>query len=151
MNVAVVGLGYVGAVTSACLAEVGHDVVGIDVDRQKVDEIEAGHSPIVEPRLEELIAAGRRSGRLTATTELSEGLGRSDVVMVCVGTPARSDGTVNLEHVERVSGEIGRELALAERFIAVVYRSTVPPGTASSDLYLSARARFGPMRTSALP
>jgi GDP-mannose 6-dehydrogenase len=134
MNVAVVGLGYVGAVTSACLAEVGHDVVGIDVDRQKVDEIEAGHSPIVEPRLEELIAAGRRSGRLTATTELSEGLGRSDVVMVCVGTPARSDGTVNLEHVERVSGEIGRELALAERFIAVVYRSTVPPGTVDGQL-----------------
>ena len=62
MDVAVVGLGYVGAVTSACLAEMGHTVVGVDVDRQKVDEIEAGRSPIVEPRLEELVAAGRNSG-----------------------------------------------------------------------------------------
>ena len=111
MDVAVVGLGYVGAVTSACLAEMGHTVVGVDVDRQKVDEIAAGRSPIVEPRLDELVAAGRTSDRLRVTTDLASALGTCDVVMVCVGTPARSDGTVNLEHVERVSGEIGRELA----------------------------------------
>jgi GDP-mannose 6-dehydrogenase len=129
MNVAVIGLGYVGAVTSACLAEMGHAVVGVDVDRQKVDEIEAGRSPIVEPRLEELVAAGRETGRLQVTTDLADALRTCDLVMVCVGTPARSDGTVNLEHVERVSGEIGRELTSADRFIAVVYRSTVPPGT----------------------
>ena len=71
MDVAVVGLGYVGAVTSACLAEMGHTVVGVDVDRQKVDEIEAGRSPIVEPRLEELVAAGRKSDRLRVTTDLA--------------------------------------------------------------------------------
>jgi GDP-mannose 6-dehydrogenase len=134
MNVAIVGLGYVGAVTSACLAEMGHNVLGVDVDRQKVDEIDAGRSPIVEPRLEELVAAGRNTGRLTATTDLEEGLRTSDLVMVCVGTPARSDGTVNLEHVERVSAEIGRELARAGRFVAVVYRSTVPPGTVDGQL-----------------
>jgi GDP-mannose 6-dehydrogenase len=134
MNVAVIGLGYVGAVTSACLAEMGHAVVGVDVDRQKVAEIEAGHSPIVEPRLEELVAAGRKTGRLQVTTDLADALRTCDLVMVCVGTPARSDGTVNLEHVERVSGEIGRELASADRFIAVVYRSTVPPGTVDGRL-----------------
>jgi GDP-mannose 6-dehydrogenase len=134
MNVVVVGLGYVGAVTAACLAEVGHAVVGVDVDRQKVDEIEAGRSPIVEPRLEELVAAGRNSGRLQVTTDLAEALGAGDVVMVCVGTPARSDGTVNLEHVERVSAQIGRELGRAEGFVAVVYRSTVPPGTVAGQL-----------------
>jgi GDP-mannose 6-dehydrogenase len=134
MNVAVIGLGYVGAVTSACLAEMGHAVVGVDVDRQKVAEIEAGRSPIVEPRLEELVASGRESGRLQVTTGLAEALRKCDLVMVCVGTPARSDGTVNLEHVERVSGEIGRELATADRFIAVVYRSTVPPGTVDGRL-----------------
>jgi GDP-mannose 6-dehydrogenase len=134
MNVAVIGLGYVGAVTSACLAEMGHAVVGVDVDRQKVAEIEAGHSPIVEPRLEELVAAGRETGRLQVTTDLADALRTCDLVMVCVGTPARSDGTVNLEHVERVSGEIGRELASADRFIAVVYRSTVPPGTVDGRL-----------------
>jgi GDP-mannose 6-dehydrogenase len=134
MNVAVVGLGYVGAVTAACLAEVGHTVVGVDVDRQKVDEIEAGRSPIVEPRLEELVAAGRKTGRLQVATDLAAALHTCDVVMVCVGTPARSDGTVNLEHVERVSAQIGRQLARAEGFVAVVYRSTVPPGTVAGQL-----------------
>jgi GDP-mannose 6-dehydrogenase len=134
MIVVVVGLGYVGAVTAACLAELGHTVVGVDVDRQKVEEIEAGRSPIVEPRLEELVAAGRDNGRLQVTTELAGALGRCDAVMVCVGTPARSDGTVNLEHVERVSAEIGRELAQADDFVAVVYRSTVPPGTVDRQL-----------------
>ena len=134
MDVAVVGLGYVGAVTSACLADMGHTVVGVDVDRQKVEEIEAGRSPIVEPRLEELVAKGRKTDRLRVTTDLSEALGVCDLVMVCVGTPARSDGTVNLEHVERVSAEIGRELARAEKFIAVVYRSTVPPGTVDGQM-----------------
>ena len=134
MDVTVIGLGYVGAVTSACLADMGHNVVGVDVDRQKVDEIEAGRSPIIEPRLEELVAAGRTSGRLQVTTDLAEALRTCDLVMVCVGTPARSDGTVNLEHVVRVSAEIGRELARGERFVAVVYRSTVPPGTVDGQL-----------------
>jgi GDP-mannose 6-dehydrogenase len=134
MNVVVVGLGYVGAVTAACLAELGHTVVGVDVDRQKVDEIEAGRSPVVEPRLEELVAAGRETGRLEVTTELGGALPTCDAVIVCVGTPPRSDGTVNLEHVERVSAEIGRELARADDFVAVVYRSTVPPGTVDGRL-----------------
>jgi GDP-mannose 6-dehydrogenase len=132
--IAVVGLGYVGAVTAACLAELGHKVVGVDVDRQKVDEIEAGRSPIIEPRLDELVAEGRKSGRLQVTTDLASALGACDVVMVCVGTPARSDGTVNLKHVERVSAEIGRELARLQKFVAVVYRSTVPPGTVDAQL-----------------
>ena len=134
MDVVVVGLGYVGAVTSACLADLGHSVIGVDVDRLKVEEIDAGRSPIVEPRLEELIRSGRTSGRLTVTTSLGEVIPRSDVVIVCVGTPARSDGTVNLEQIERVTGEIGRELARVERFVAVVYRSTVPPGTVEGRL-----------------
>jgi GDP-mannose 6-dehydrogenase len=132
--IVVVGLGYVGAVTAACLAELGHTVVGVDVDRQKVDEIEAGRTPIVEPRLEELVAAGRKSGRLQVTTDLAGALRACDIVMVCVGTPARSDGTVNLDHVDRVSADIGRELSRADKFIAVVYRSTVPPGTVDGRL-----------------
>ena len=72
MDVVVVGLGYVGAVTSACLAELGHTVIGVDVDRLKVEEIDAGRSPIVEPRLDELIAADATSGRLSVTTSLGE-------------------------------------------------------------------------------
>src|SRR6188472_3150896 len=112
----VVGLGYVGAVTAACLADVGHSVVGVDVDRRKVEELDQGKSPIVEPRLEELVAAGRSSGRLQVTTELAPALGGCDLVMVSVGTPARSDGTVDLEHVERVTVDIGRALADASDF-----------------------------------
>jgi GDP-mannose 6-dehydrogenase len=134
MNVVVVGLGYVGAVTAACLAELGHSVVGVDVDAQKVEEIDAGRSPIVEPRLEELVAKGRASGRLRVTTELGVALRSCQVVMVSVGTPARSDGTVDLGHVERVTGEIGRELQDADEFVVVVYRSTVPPGTVDGRL-----------------
>lgn len=134
MKVTVIGLGYVGAVTAACLAELGHDVVGIDVDQVKVDEIDAGHSPIVEPRLEELIASGRASGRLRATRELRPAVASCDLVIVSVGTPARSDGTVDLGHVERVTAEIGAELARRDRFLAVVYRSTVPPGTVDGVL-----------------
>jgi GDP-mannose 6-dehydrogenase len=134
MDVAVVGLGYVGAVTAACLAELGHAVVGIDIDPLKVEQIEAGRSPIVEPRLDDLVSAGRSSGRLRVTTSLEDALVGRDVVVVCVGTPARSDGTVNLEHVERVSEELGRELAGADRFVAVIYRSTVPPGTVAGRL-----------------
>ncbi len=134
MKVAVIGLGYVGAVTAACLAELGHDVVGMDVDAMKVDEIDRGRSPIVEPRLTELVAAGRASGRLSATTELRRALDGSEVVIVCVGTPARSDGTVDLAHVERVTTEIGGELAHRDDFVAIVFRSTMPPGTVDGSL-----------------
>ncbi len=134
MKAAVIGLGYVGAVTSACLADLGHDVVGMDVDSLKVEEIQAGRSPIVEPRLADLIAAGRDSGRLRASGELASAVADCDVALVCVGTPARSDGPVDLQHVERVTAEIGRELASRDSFLAIVYRSTMPPGTVEGNL-----------------
>jgi GDP-mannose 6-dehydrogenase len=132
VNVAVVGLGYVGAVTAACLAELGHTVTGIDVDEAKVDSIRRGESPIVEPRLAALIEAAVASKRLRAATEPADVLRSADVVVVCVGTPARGDGTVNLEFVERAVAAIGREIARSERFQVVAVRSTVPPGTTST-------------------
>ena len=132
--VAVIGLGYVGGVTAACLAELGHTVVGVDVDPVKVEEFAQGRSPIVEPRLNELVHAGWASGRLRVTTELAAALADCDIVLVCVGTPARTDGTVNLDYIERVSEQLGNELAATERFVAVVYRSTVPPGTVDGRL-----------------
>jgi GDP-mannose 6-dehydrogenase len=134
MRAVVVGLGYVGAVTSACLAELGHDVVGVDIDRAKVEELNQGRSPVVEPRLDDLVAAARASSRLRVTTELSEALREAGIVLVCVGTPPRSDGTVNLEHVERITVEIAQEIRGSDRFVAVVYRSTVPPGTVDGTL-----------------
>lgn len=134
MDVVVVGLGYVGAVTAACLADRGHSVTGVDVDPLKVDEMDRGQSPVVEPRLTDLISAGRSSGRLSVTTNIEDVASRCDVIVVCVGTPDRSDGTVDFSHIERVSVEIGRALGTADRFTVVVFRSTVPPGTVDGKL-----------------
>ena len=133
-EVVVVGLGYVGAVTAACLAERGHSVTGVDVDPLKVDEMDRGRSPVVEPHLRQLIAAGRASGRLAVTTRIADAARRCDVIVVCVGTPDRSDGTVDFSQIERVSVEIGYALADAERFTVVVFRSTVLPGTVDGRL-----------------
>lgn len=141
MEVVVVGLGYVGAVTAACLADRGHVVTGVDVDPLKVEEMDRGRSPVVEPRLGELISSTRSSGALSVTTELLDVASRSDVIIVCVGTPDRSDGTVDLSHIERVSVEIGRALKNADRFTVVVFRSTVPPGTVDRRLGRSSKRR----------
>jgi GDP-mannose 6-dehydrogenase len=129
MNVVVVGLGYVGAVTAACLSKLGHSVVGVDVDLHKLEPLERGVSPIVEPGLDELIATGVESGNLRVSSDLAASAADADVVLVSVGTPARSDGTVDLGFVERVTEELGAVIASRSTFIAILYRSTVPPGT----------------------
>ena len=129
MNIVVVGLGYVGAVTAACLSKLGHSVVGVDIDPQKLEPLERGTSPIVEPGLDELVKSGRESNRLRVSSDLAATARDADVVLVSVGTPARSDGTVDLGFVERVTEELGAVLADRSSFLAIVYRSTVPPGT----------------------
>ncbi|HEY7438848.1 MAG TPA: nucleotide sugar dehydrogenase [Acidimicrobiia bacterium] len=134
MRIAVVGLGYVGSVTTACLAHQQHDVIGIDTDTHKIELIASGRSPIIEPRLSELTADAVANGRLTVTTELSEAVGAVDVVLICVGTPARGDGSVELQFVERVTKELGESIAASGRFVAVAYRSTMPPGTIEGRL-----------------
>ena len=134
MKVVVVGLGYVGAVTAACLSKLGHTVVGVDIDPHKLDPLERGVSPIVEPGLDELVAAGRESNRLRVSSDLAASAHDADVVLVSVGTPARSDGTVDLGFVERVTEELGAVIAARSSFLAIVYRSTVPPGTVDGRL-----------------
>ncbi len=134
MNIVVVGLGYVGAVTAACLADRGHAVTGVDVDPLKVEEMDRGRSPVVEPRLAELIASTRASGGLSVTTELLDAASRCDVIIVLSGTRDCSDGTVDLSHIERVSIEIGHALKNADGFTVAVFRSTVPPGTVGGRL-----------------
>jgi GDP-mannose 6-dehydrogenase len=129
MDVVVVGLGYVGAVTAACLAKLGHTVVGVDIDAHKLEPLERGVSPIVEPGLDELVAAGRESNRLRVSSDLAAAANEADVILVSVGTPARSDGTVDLGFVERVTEELGAVIGDRSSFVAIVYRSTVPPGT----------------------
>src|SRR5262245_2577939 len=99
MKVAVVGLGYVGTVTAACLAANAHDVWGVDVDVAKVEEINAGLSPVSEPGLGPMVAQAVAAGTLHATTSCLEALDRADISLVCVGTPSTAGGATDLSHI----------------------------------------------------
>jgi GDP-mannose 6-dehydrogenase len=124
----------VGSVCSACLANRGHEVVGVDTSEYKVDCIRRGESPIVEKQLGELIAAGLRTGALSATTKIAEAMPGADVVLVCVGTPSAEDGSLNLDHVRRACAEVGSALATTGKFTTVVMRSTMLPGSVLQQL-----------------
>ena len=143
MRVVVVGLGYVGSVCSACLADRGHTVIGVDTSEWKVACIERGESPIVEAGLAERIAAARAEGRLRATTVIREALPGAEVVLVCVGTPSAADGSLSLDHVRRAVAEVGEALPLAGTFTTVVMRSTMLPGSVESELLPVLEARSG--------
>ncbi len=134
MKVAIFGLGYVGAVSGACLAELGHEVVGIDVSRAKVDMLNRGESPIVEEAIAELTVAAVKSGLLRATMNGAEAVRASDISLVSVGTPTAREGTPDLSFVEGVVREIGAALAGGLRPHTVVIRSTVPPGATMARL-----------------
>jgi GDP-mannose 6-dehydrogenase len=133
MRVAVLGLGYVGTVTAACLATNGHDVWGVDVDAAKVDDIRAGRSPVVEPGLDTLVARAVADDTLHATTSRLDALDGTDVSVVCVGTPSTARGGADLTYIRRAVDEIVAALRVvrppASRHHSVVIRSTVPPGT----------------------
>ena len=133
-KVAVFGLGYVGCVTAACLAQDGHEVIGVDVDASKVEEVSAGRTPIVEPGLEEILTAQVKSGRLTATSDIVRAVERSDVGLVAVGTPSADDGSLTTTVVERVMTDIGRAVASSTRPYHVVVRSTLLPGVLENNL-----------------
>ncbi len=134
MRVVVVGLGYVGSVCSACLADRGHDVVGVDTSEYKVDCLRRGESPIVERGLPDLIANAVRGGRLSATTRIAEAMPGAEIVLVCVGTPSAEDGSLDLSHVKRACAEVGTALKGAGRFVTVVMRSTMLPGSVLDEL-----------------
>ncbi len=132
MRVLVWGLGYVGTVTAACLAEMGHDVVGVDPSVPKVDAINAGRSAIKEPELPELVARGVSAGRLKAAAEGASRVAEADFSLVCVGTPSAADGSPVLDFLRRVAEDIGRGLRSSARPHVVIVRSTVFPGTTRS-------------------
>lgn len=128
MQIAVFGLGYVGAVSSACLAEMGHHVIGVDINPEKVAMIARGEAPIIEDHIAELTAEAVASGRLIATTDVATALENAEVSIVSVGTPSKSNGAIDLSYVEAVVGEIGRLIRKRMTPHTVVIRSTVPPG-----------------------
>ncbi len=129
MTVAVLGLGYVGCVTAACLARLGHKVIGVDRDEYKVGNVLAGKAPFYEPGLEEIVRETAASGLLTATTSLADGLSDADIALICVGTPSEANGNLGLGQLKRVSEDIGALLPGLKKRLIVVVRSTVFPGT----------------------
>ncbi len=131
MRITVIGLGYVGSVSAACLAEIGHSVCGVDIDPAKVARFNEGCASIIEAGLDELIAAHVRSGRLRATTDLTEALADAEVAMIAVGTPSQPGGAPDLRPLTAVCDGIHQGLGArrATRPLLVVVRSTVPPGT----------------------
>lgn len=132
MRVSVFGLGYVGSVSAACLAAEGHDVLGVDINPDKVAAVNTGRSPVIEERLPDLMAAGVASGRLRATDDAEAAVRRTDLTLVCVGTPGLLSGQLDLSAVERTCQTIGKALADKEAPHTVVIRSTMLPGSTRS-------------------
>ena len=129
MNVSVFGLGYVGSVSAASFAADGHTVIGVDVNPDKVASLNEGRSPIVEKDLDHLIADNTKNGRLRATTSTQEAIDATELSLICVGTPSRKNGSLDLSYLERVCEQIGEAIATKNDYHVVVVRSTVLPGT----------------------
>ena len=119
-KVSVFGLGYVGSVTAACLASKGNSVIGVDLSASKVEQLEAGHSPIVEPRMKELVESAHAASSLHATIGLRACDDESEISFLCVGTPSLRNGKLDLGHIEPVCREIGRILKNKNAFHLVV-------------------------------
>ncbi len=128
-RLSIVGLGYVGAVSVGCFTDLGFEVVGVDIDDRKTARMACGKAPIVEQGLNELLQGAVDAGRVLYTNETASAVLRSDITMICVGTPSRKDGSCNSTALEVVSREIGQALQSKETFHTIVYRSTIPPGT----------------------
>ncbi|MHA2405798.1 MAG: nucleotide sugar dehydrogenase [Candidatus Hermodarchaeia archaeon] len=128
-RISVFGLGYVGTISAACLAQEGHQVIGVDVTSRKVELINEGRSPVIERKINEIISREVESGSLRATTDGLESVINTDLSLVCVGTPSQENGSLDLTFVQRVCHEIGKAIEKKGAFHTVVLRSTVLPGT----------------------
>jgi GDP-mannose 6-dehydrogenase len=128
MRIAVFGLGYVGVVSAACLADGGHEVIGVDVNENKVAAVNDGRTTVLEERIGDLVADGVSSGRLRATTSVAEAIAATDMCFICVGTPSAPNGSLSTLYLERVADQVGGALPRDRRYVVVV-RSTMLPGT----------------------
>lgn len=132
MNISIFGLGYVGAVCAGCLSSRGHQVMGVDISQDKIDMINQGKSPIVEPGLEQLLLDGVNRGLLRGTTDVQAAVLATEMSLLCVGTPSKKNGDLDLVYMEAVCREIGMALRDKASRHTVVVRSTVLPGTAKN-------------------
>ena len=130
MNITILGTGYVGLVTGTCFAEMGNTVTCVDIDKEKIDNLNKGVIPIYEPGLEELIQQNEKAGRLSFSTSLIDDMKNSNIFLIAVGTPESQSGEANMEYVYNVAHEIGKNL---ERESIVIDKSTVPVGTADKE------------------
>ena len=128
-TIAVFGLGYVGCVTAACLADLGHKVIGVDTDPGKVSNVIKGQAPFYEPGLESLVSSSVKGGFLTATTSTTDAIQQADIALLCVGTPSEKTGNLGLDQLRRVVTNIAAELSGRTKPLIVAVRSTVFPGT----------------------
>ena len=134
MKLSIFGLGYVGCVSSACFGTAGHEVIGVDVNRTKIDLINSGRSPIVEPGIDQLIGDLVKANRLRATDDATEAVLGSDMSLVCVGTPSNHNGSLDIAYVKRACQQIGEAIGSKPGYHIVVVRSTMLPGTIEKKL-----------------
>lgn len=134
MRISIFGLGYVGAVSLACLARDGHQVIGVDIDRAKLDLLRDGKTPVVEEGMVDLVRAVAASGRVAVTDEVAAGIRDSEISLVCVGTPSAPNGSQDQGAVLRLAADLGRAIAAKSEPHVIVFRSTLAPGTVEDVL-----------------
>lgn len=143
MKISIFGLGYVGAVSAGCFAQDGHEVIGVDPYQPKVDLINHGQSPVIEKDIGEIIAYAVKNKRLRATVDVSEAIDKSDISLICVGTPSQLNGSLDLKYVRNVCEQIGASLKRKNRFHVVVARSTMLPGSMANVVIPTLEAASG--------
>ena len=143
LSVSIFGLGYVGSVSAACFASMGHKVIGVDVSRAKVEMMDSGRTPIIEARMSEMVAEAHKAGLLRATTDAMAAVLNSEVSFVCVGTPSLKNGKLDLSHIEHVAREIGAAVRQKKSPHVFVLRSTVLAGTTETVVLPSLERESG--------
>ncbi len=128
MKIAIFGIGYVGLVSAICLCELGNSVIGVDINEYKINMLNEGKSPIVEDKISPLLQKHTKLGKLKGTTDVKKAIKESEVAMICVGTPSKKNGSLDLNHVINVTKEIGKTLRETKNY-TLIYRSTMLPGS----------------------